>query len=70
MRWERTVEYQGTTDVVVATTSWNGTGLAQKISSNDCAMNGAVIDPGVETTEILPNGNTRKEEYEYRVTCN
>lgn len=69
LRWERTAEYQGTTNVIVATTDWNGTGLAQTISSNDCGMNGAVMDTGVETTETLPNGNTRKKEFEYRVTC-
>ncbi len=69
LRWQRTVEYQGTTDNEVATTGWNGTGIAEALSNDDCSQDGTVGEKGVVSSQILPNGNTEKVEYEYRITC-
>ncbi|MBA5246523.1 hypothetical protein H1R16_10460 [Marnyiella aurantia] len=69
-RWERTVEYQGTTSTVYAATPWTGQGTEVAIGSDDCTMDGTIASSGVETSTVLPNGNTKKDEYEFRVTCN
>lgn len=68
-RWQRSAEYQGTTTNLVATTDWNAVELPQPISSTDCSLNGTIGDEGVMETEILPNGNTKKLEYQYRIYC-
>lgn len=68
-RWERTAEYQGTSQTIVAATPWSGMGTEEPIGSNDCSLDSSLASAGVQTSTVLPNGNTRKEEYEYRITC-
>ena len=69
LRWQRTVDYQGTSDNVVATTDWNAQGTEEPINTTDCTADGTIAESGVVSTEVLTNGNIRKTEYEYRVTC-
>ncbi len=68
-RWERTAEYQGTSNTLVATTYWNAIGNAVAYNSDDCAKDGTLGEEGVISTEVMPNGNTKKEEFQYRITC-
>lgn len=69
MRWQRIVEYQGTTDTEFASTGWGSIGNSEEVNSSDCTKDGTIGEKGIVSSEILPNGNTKNVEYEYRITC-
>lgn len=68
-RWERVAEYTPSNSVVAAT-SWDKVGNTETIGTDDCSKNNTLGSEGVSSSTVLANGNTKKTEFQYRITCN